>query len=109
MKSIVILMFVFILGFADLKQNQWYSCISSDDKGEIFIKKVSSVHIIGDDIDLWYSKSKDLYTGINGFGDIIVLGLVPNEQAVVFGTNTIPPEVWKCEKIYGKVPYLERK
>ena len=103
----IFLMFMVIfktIHASELRMNQWYSCISPDQKGEIFIKRIAPAHIVGDDIDLWYSKKENLYIGYNGFNEKVIIGLIPKQETIIFGTSTIEPEEWKCEKIYGKIP-----
>ena len=107
--ALFFLLFVLVkMGNAkDLEYKQWYACVSSDQKGEIFIFRSDQKHIVGDDINLTYSKQKRLYIGTNGFDEYVAIGLIPNKEEIVFGTSTIEAEVWKCEKLLGKIPKFE--
>jgi hypothetical protein len=104
MKVAAILLITFsLLTASPLKTHSHYSCVSPDNKGEVYIYLKDKNHIIGDDIDLTYDRKLNLFTGVNGFKEKIVIGL-KNDGSIVFGTSTIKPEVWKCTELYGKVP-----
>lgn len=108
LKLITLFLLLFILvemgNAKNLEYKRWYTCVSSDQKGEVFIFRPDRNHIIGDDINLTYSKQKGLYIGTNGFEEYVTIGLIPNEEEIVFGASTIDVEVWKCEKLLGKIP-----
>jgi hypothetical protein len=105
----MVMLFCLMLNAENINVRTWYSCVSADDKGEVFIFLTDKDHIIGDDINLTYDKKSKLYTGFNGFGEKVVIGLINKKTEIVFGTSTIKPEIWTCEKLLGKPPSYSKE